>query len=399
VATFTSLRVRNFSLFFSGQVVSNAGTWFQTLALSLVVLEVTGSAGALAWVTVAQFGPMLLLGPLAGRLADAVAPRTILLVTAAGAMLVATGLAVAVATSAQLGVIYALVLAAGCLHAFERVASQVLIFELVGASLLQNAVALNSVALSSARSIGPALAGVTFAAFGAVACMVVNAASYVVIFLLLLAIDRRRLQRRRSELREDRSFRATFRMLRGKRMLSGLLIVNVVIAVTAFNFNVVLTSLAVQTFGGTPAQLGLMHTLNAVGAIVGGLVVSSLRSVPVEALIPACLVFAISLVVTASSPDLVFFVVVAPLLGAGLGFYQGVLFSAAQGAAQPRELGRVMGLITLGSVGLSPIGSVAAGAISDATSGQVPLLIGAGACLLCAAFIAILARRGRVSGR
>jgi MFS family permease len=396
-STFASLRVRNFAFFFGGQIVSNTGTWFQALALSLVVLAVTDSASALALVAVAQFGPILVLGPIAGRLCDAISPRGILLVTATCSMFVAGGIALAVATSAGLVMIYILVAAAGCLHAFERVASQVLIYELVGAALLQNAVALSTVALSSARSIGPAVAGVTFAAFGAVACMAVNAASFAVILAALLAINPARMQPRRYGRRSDGSFGATLVMLRSHPMLRGLLVVNIVITLTAFNFNVVLTTITIRTFEGTPEQLGLMHTLNAVGAIIGGLVVSSLRSVPVTTLVPACLVFAASLAASALAPTLTVFIAVAPLLGAGLGVYQGVLFSAAQGASGPGEIGRVIGLITLGSVGLAPVSSIVAGAVSDATSGQVPMIIGAAASALCGLYIWVLAHRSGVT--
>src|SRR5690606_25439680 len=80
-APFAAFRSGNFSRYFTGQLVSNVGLWFQNLALSLVVLEITGSAQALALVTVAQFGPITLFGGLAGRVVDAVSARTVLLVT------------------------------------------------------------------------------------------------------------------------------------------------------------------------------------------------------------------------------------------------------------------------------------------------------------------------------
>ena len=53
MGAFGPLRERGFALYFSGQVASNTGTWFQNLALQLVVLESTGSAQALSGVTVA----------------------------------------------------------------------------------------------------------------------------------------------------------------------------------------------------------------------------------------------------------------------------------------------------------------------------------------------------------
>ena len=103
-----------FSLYFTGQVISNTGTWFQNLALSLVVLEVTGSAQSLSAVTVAQFLPLLLLGIPAGRLADRVRPRSILLVTSALSAAVVGALAAVVAIHPDsVGGMLALVLPAG----------------------------------------------------------------------------------------------------------------------------------------------------------------------------------------------------------------------------------------------------------------------------------------------
>ena len=78
---FGVLRVRNFRLHFAGQIVSNVGTWFQSLAQALLVTELTGSGKALGLVTALQFAPMLLLAPYGGVLADRVRPRPLLMVT------------------------------------------------------------------------------------------------------------------------------------------------------------------------------------------------------------------------------------------------------------------------------------------------------------------------------
>ena len=69
-ATFASLEVRNFRLFFAGQVVSVSGTWMQMIGQSWLVLNLTGSPAALGIVTAAQFLPLLFLGPYTGVLAD-----------------------------------------------------------------------------------------------------------------------------------------------------------------------------------------------------------------------------------------------------------------------------------------------------------------------------------------
>ncbi|MGO2111730.1 MAG: MFS transporter, partial [Pseudoclavibacter sp.] len=177
------LRERNFTLYFVGQVTSNTGTWFQNLALQLVVLSATGSAQALSGVTIAQFLPILLLGVLAGRLADRVSPRTILLVTSSLAAVVAGSLAFVVSGPPNLAAIFALIFALGCVQAFERIAAQAIIIELVGAAKLTSAVSLSTIALAAARSIGPGIAGFAFQQFGAPTCMLLNGASFALVGL------------------------------------------------------------------------------------------------------------------------------------------------------------------------------------------------------------------------
>ncbi len=258
---------RRFSLYFSGQVISNTGTWFQNLALSLVVLEATGSAQALSGVTVAQFLPLLVLSLPAGRLADRVRPRTILLVTSLASALVVAGLAfVTLAPEPPIGAIYALVAALGSVHAFERVAAQAIIFEIVGPEALARSVSLSTIALASARSIGPGLAGIAFQGLGATACMLINSASFLLVFASIAAIRPARLFPRpqRAE-RPGRGIRSSF----FSRELVTLLIVNALVALLALNLMLVLTATVSLTFAGDATAVGATHTLNALGAIVG----------------------------------------------------------------------------------------------------------------------------------
>ena len=393
-APFAAFRSGNFSRYFAGQLVSNVGLWFQNLALSLVVLELTGSATALALVTVAQFGPITLLGGVAGRIVDAVSARTVLLLTCVAAALASVALAVAVSQeSTSLPLVYGLIALTGTAHAFERVASQALIYELVGPTLLHNAVALSTVYLSAARSIGPGLAGVAYLALGPAPCLLINAASYLAAVIALLFIRPASLHPRPRAESADRSVRAALRAVLGNRPLTVLLVVNVAVTVTAMNMNVVLTSIVYLGFGGDAGELGAVHALNAVGAIVGGLLVAGLRTSRVSYLVPGCLAFGAALAVNAAAPSLVLLLAFAPLLGLGLGTYQGLIYSAAQVSAEPHLIGRVMSLLTMGNVGMAPFGALYAGALVDATSGQTALAVGAGACVACAVLVTLTVLR------
>src|SRR5574338_1060687 len=75
------LRMRNFGPYFVGNAASASGTWFQNLAASVLVFELTHSALLLGVLNACQFGPVLLLSPWAGRIADAVDRRRLLICT------------------------------------------------------------------------------------------------------------------------------------------------------------------------------------------------------------------------------------------------------------------------------------------------------------------------------
>jgi MFS family permease len=397
-----ALGVRNFQLYFAGQLVAQTGTWFQNLTIALLVVQVTGSASALALITVAQFGPMLLLAPVAGRVADTVRPRTVLIATSAGVGVITLALAwVVSAERPSLPLIYGLILLSGVVTAFDRVAAQAFVYELVGAELLQSGVVLSTVYISAARSIGPGLAGFAVLAVGPTVCLLINAASYLAVLTALLLVRPSRLTARPVPTGQTLSVLANAREAARNRPLLVLLIVNVVVTVCAYNFNVVLTTVVTLDFGGDAAALGAVHALNAVGAVLGGIAVAWAIRVRAMTVAPALVLFAIALAVNAAAPTLPLFLVAAPLLGVGLGVYQAVLNSAAQGVTPPHALGRTMSLLSQGNVGMAPVGALAIGLLIDATSGRTALVVATAACAVCAgaAWLVLRATSGRGSRR
>src|SRR5690606_22951380 len=122
------------------------------LALSLVVLDLTGSARALSGVTIAQFLPMLLLSIPAGRIADRFRPRTVLMMTSlVSAALVGMLAVILAAPDPRLPALYGIIAALGSVQAFERVAAQTIIFELVGPRVFSRGVALSTVTVAASR--------------------------------------------------------------------------------------------------------------------------------------------------------------------------------------------------------------------------------------------------------
>src|SRR5258706_7634339 len=130
--TFRSLQVRNFRLFFTGQLISQVGNWLTLVAQTLLVLKLTDSGVALGALAAAQFGPVLLIGPWAGLVADRSDKRRLLLIVQTIAMAQSFTLA-ALAFSGHPPVlaIYAVALVGGITVAFDNPARRAFVVEMV----------------------------------------------------------------------------------------------------------------------------------------------------------------------------------------------------------------------------------------------------------------------------
>ena len=155
MSTFDSLRIRNFRLFFTGQLVSQVGNWLTAIALVLLVLHRTGSAVAIGLLTAAQFGPVLVLGAWAGLVADRSNKRRLLLTTQSLEMAQSFGLAIlAFWPGAPLWSFYAVAVAGGVMLAFDNPTRRAFVSEMVPETHVKNAVSLNAALMTSSRISG-----------------------------------------------------------------------------------------------------------------------------------------------------------------------------------------------------------------------------------------------------
>jgi len=139
--TFQSLHVRNFRLFFSGQLISQVGNWLTLVAQTLLVLQLTDNGIALGALAVAQFGPVLILGPWAGLVADRSDKRRLLLIVQTIAMAQSFALAVlAFSGNPQVWQIFAIASIGGVTIAFDNPARRAFVVEMVPHEEMHNAV-------------------------------------------------------------------------------------------------------------------------------------------------------------------------------------------------------------------------------------------------------------------
>ena len=270
--TFHSLRVRNYRLYFTSQLISVSGTWMQSVAQAWLVLHLTGSGVDLGVVVALQFVPMLLFGPFGGLVADRADKRRLLFATQTAGGLLALVLGILVVSgTVQLWQVYLLASFLGVVNLFDNPARQSFVIEMVGRDDLPNAVSLNSVVMNASRVIGPAIGGIIITLFGLGVCFFVNAASYVAVVIGLAMMRVAELRPTEPVTRARGQVREGFRYVWRTPTLRNTLLAVALIGIFVYNFTVTLALLAKVTFGGGAGAYSLLTSCMGIGAVVGGL--------------------------------------------------------------------------------------------------------------------------------
>lgn len=188
-AALRPLRYRSFAVLWTASLISNVGSWMQTVAVGALVISRTGQASWAVLVAAGAFLPIGLLSPVGGALADRLPRRPVIAAGNLVAGLIAAVIAVLVARG-QAGpyTLLALVTLQGSASALIGPFSQAILPDLVPRSQFLAASSLNSAQWNAGRIVGPALAGATVAAFGFAASFVANAASFLAVVIALLFV-------------------------------------------------------------------------------------------------------------------------------------------------------------------------------------------------------------------
>jgi MFS family permease len=392
--TFRSLRVRNYRLFFFGQLVSLTGTWMQQVGQDWLVLRLTNRALPLGITLALQFAPMLVLGAWAGVVADRLDKRRLLLATQAAMASLALVLGVLTATGTiRLWMVYVLALLLGCATAFDMPTRQAFVSEMVGPDRVTNAVGLNSAVFNSARVVGPAVAGVLIAAVGIAPAFLINAASYLAVIAGLLAMDPARLHRLPPVDRAEGQVRAGLRYVWADPVLRSTIALVAVVGALGLNYRVALPLLARFTFGGDASAYGALASIMAAGAVVGALAAAR-RGRPSRALLLGSVaVFGLLSVAAAAAPTLIAEAVVLAPLGVASMTFLATANSTLQLASSPEMRGRVMALYGLVFLGSTPVGGLLGGWMAGQFGPRSILLLSGVSSLAAVGLAALLTRQ------
>jgi MFS family permease len=380
---FVAMRYPNYRRYWFGQIGSLVGTWMQSVALPWLVLQLGGSPLELGLVMAFLFGPAMFVAPLGGVLADRVDKRRALLVVNAVAMAQAAALfALTVSGSIEIWQVYALALVSGVAASVEMPVRQAFVAELVPREDLVNAIALSSTSFNLSRVIGPAIAGVTIAAFGVASSFGLNAVSYLSVLIGLFLIEPAKLHAVERPARFP-SVRASLaeglRYARATRTVLWPLVLLGGMAGLAMNFQTLLPLFTRDTLGMDSGGYGAIYAAMGVGSLVGSLALAFATSQrPLIRLIVGggaaflALAFVLGFV---RNPWFAFPVVIG--IGLASMLMVNTINVTIQNSVPDALRGRVMSLYVTVFAGTAPIGGLFAGSVAQAFGAPVAISLGA----------------------
>ena len=383
LASLRPLRSRTFALIWSAALVSNLGSWMQTVALGVLVFSRTGRPGWAGLVAAAGFVPIGLLAPVGGALADRLDRRKWLLVTT----LAETTFAVVLAVLAGLHhdppwVLVILSFLGGAAGAIGFPAYQAMVPDLVPKEDLLGAVSLSSAQFNLGRVIGPALAGLLLLSQNYALVFGVNAASFGAVVIALLLVHLPKPVPQSGHLSMGRRIVEGARAARAEPGCRSAILCIAVVALLASPFIALVPAMAhvVRPQGWT---LGLttavLVTAQGIGAVIGALALPglALRFGRLTMLRTSLFAVPVLLCAYAVSPTLA---VAAPAflaVGAGYILVLSGLNTVVQLRAPVAARGRILSIYMMALGLLYPVGAVIQGWLADAHGVRAVTVAGA----------------------
>jgi MFS family permease len=396
--TFRSLAVRNFRLFFGGQLISQIGNWLTLVAQTLLVLKLTDSGYALGGLAVAQFGPVLLFGAFAGLVADRSDKRRLLIIVQSLAMLQSFSLAaLAFMDHPPLWAIYALATCSGIATAFDNPVRRSFVVEMVPEEHVNNAVSLNSALMTGSRVFGPALAGLLVTTVGFGWCFLLDAVSYIAVIVALARMNPAELRAAPVTPKGKGQIREGMRYARSVPELWVPLLMMLLIGTLAFNFQTVLPLFATRDLHGSVVTFTWLMSVVSCGSLVGALASARRKRIDVRIVSRNAALFGVALAVLAVMPNQPAAFAAGLLVGLGSILFMTAATAITQLAAEPSMRGRVLALQAIVFLGSTPIGGPIVGAISERFGARYGIAIGAVATLAAAGFGFFTIRRDRLA--
>ncbi len=362
-----ALRNRDFRVFWSGNFLSNIGTWMQNVAQGWLILTLT--ANSAFWLGVVGFAgsiPFLLFTLFGGVVADRVNKRKLLLITQTVMMILAFILAIL--TWLKIITVWEVVTLAflnGMANAMNTPSYQALVPRLVPRKDLTNAIALNSAQFNLSRILGPTLGGYAMAVLGMAGNFFLNGLSFLAVLWALT-----RIQYPEDEPRRHPSFftslRQGFSYLHGHAQMLVLIWMTAVVSFLVIPFITFIPFFAKIQLHTGESGLGWLMAASGLGAVLGAVTIAALGTFRHrgKVVVIAGMFFFFAIIGFCYSTNFA--------LSQGLALVEGysaiLMIScfnvAIQHLSSDEMRGRVMSIYATSFLGLPPLGALLAGEMS-----------------------------------
>jgi len=400
-STFAALRVGPFRLVWSATVLYFLAIFAQTIARGWLAHRLTGTATGLGLVTLAYGAVSIVFTPIGGVMADRWDKRRVTIVAVAA--MSALSLALFVATATGVLTYWMLLVASGTeaiIFAFIVPSRMALTVELVGPSLVHNAVALSQISMNLNRIVGPFVAGVLMAAAwsGPAGVFAVGAAACAVATVLLLRVPHgvglpRPMSERRPPLAELRS---GLQYVRANPPLGRLLATSLVVTMFGFSYATFLPAVAEELFGRDADGYATMAATVAVGGLAAALLIAGRLGARhgwrIQVL--SGIGFGVGVIGLGLAPGFGVALVVCTGLGASIAGFQSMNATLVMASAEPAFHGRLQSMLQLG-FSCYGLAGLPLGLLADAAGLRVTMIAMG---IICAVTVGASARRGVAVG-
>jgi len=387
--TFAALKYPNYRLWFMGQMVSLMGTWMQATAQGFLIFQLTQSPEYLGWVGFANGVPAWLFMLYAGVVADRISRRTVILIAQTVMMLLAFVLAYLTFT-AQVQAWHILLLSflLGTANAFDAPARVSFTLEMVDREDLTNAIALNATMNNTATAIGPAAAGLAYAALGPAWCFTLNGVSFIAVIIALALMKLKPLEYAPRQTSAFAELREGVRFVWHTHVIRALIVLTAAASLFGLAFVTLFPAWAVTVLHGDATTNGYLQSARGAGALIAALLIASLGRFQFKGrlIMVGSFVYPTLVVIFAVMRWLPLSLVA--LVGAGWGII--TMFNLSNALLQtytPDHLrGRTASVFTFSFFGLTPLGALLAGFAAERI-GEVNTVIGAAVIALLIALL------------
>ncbi|MGE5400229.1 MAG: MFS transporter [Ignavibacteriales bacterium] len=372
VPRFAALRHKNFTLLWTGLIVSNIGTWMQNVAQGWLVLQLTNSPLWLGLLGLSFALPMIIFPFFGGVVVDRIHRIRLLYITQTGMML--TAFVLAALTWMNLITVHYILIASfiqASFLAFDNPARQALVPDLVPSGDLLSALSLNSATYTGAALVGPAIAGALLGPLGAGSLFFLNGVSYLSVMFALISMKDVKTHSGGKRVSLSQSALTGLKYAWHTRFILALLMLSTLASLFGRSYQNLLPIFARDIWNSGTQGYGFLLSAGGGGALLGALGLASLRDIKRYGaiMIISGFIFSLSVILFALSPSLIMGIIFQLSGGIAATVYGTIIATFIQ-VAVPNELrGRIISLYTITLIGIPSLGALGSGAFAEILGG------------------------------